>query len=81
MEIFSTFLRDFRRTFNPQTKYPWGGVWSATNFYKKYHILIAAVTDLHIRDINDSNLIDLYALAEMTCERIHSIDLHYGSVE
>ena len=39
------------------------------------------VTDLHIRDINDSNLIDLYALAEMTCERIHSIDLHYGSVE
>lgn len=75
MEIFSTFLRDFRHTFNPQTKYPWGGVWSATNFYKKYHILIAAVTGLHISEINDSNLVDLYSIAEMTYEKIRSIDL------
>lgn len=75
MEIFSGFLRDFRHTFNPQTKYPWGGVWSATNFYKKYHILIAAMTGLHISDINDGNLVDLYALAERTCEIVRSIDL------
>jgi hypothetical protein len=81
MEIFSTFLRDFRHTFNPQTKYPWGGVWSATNFYKKYHILIAAVTGLHISEINDSNLVDLFAIAEMTCEKIRSIDVDHGSVE
>jgi hypothetical protein len=75
MEIFSGFLRDFRHTFNPQTKYPWGGVWSATNFYKKYHIFIAAMTGLHISDINDGNLVDLYALAERTCEIVRSTDL------
>ena len=71
MEIFSAFLRDFRRTFNPQTEHPWGGVWSATNFYKKYHILIAVVTDVHIGEINDGNLVQLYRIAHTCMERIN----------
>jgi hypothetical protein len=70
MEIFSAFLRDFRHTFNPQTERPWAGVWSATNFYEKYHILIAVVTDEHIGEINDGNLVKLYTIARMCAERI-----------
>jgi hypothetical protein len=70
MEIFSAFLRDFRHTFNPQTERPWAGVWSATNFYEKYHILIAVVTDVHLDEINDGNLVELYRIAFACVERI-----------
>jgi hypothetical protein len=70
MEIFSAFLRDFRNTFNPQTERPWAGVWSATNFYEKYHILIAVVTDVHLGEINDGNLVELYRIAFACVERI-----------
>jgi hypothetical protein len=70
MEIFSDFLRDFRHTFNPQTERPWGGVWSATNFYMKYHILIAVVTDRHLDQISDSNMVELYRIAKACVERI-----------
>ena len=70
MEIFSAFLRDFRHTFNPDTERPWAGVWSATNFYEKYHILIAVVTDEHIDEINDGNLVELYRIAKACVERI-----------
>jgi len=57
------FLRDFRHTFNARTEHPWGGVWSATNFYKKYHIMIAAVTGVHLGEINDGNLVELYRIS------------------
>jgi hypothetical protein len=70
MEIFSAFLRDFRHTFNPQTERPWGGVWSAKNFYEKYHVLIAVVTDEHLDEINDSNVTELYRIAKACVERI-----------
>ena len=70
MEIFSAFLRDFRHTFNPETERPWGGVWSATNFYQKYHILIAVVTDEHLDEITDSNVTELYRIAKSCVERI-----------
>ena len=70
MEIFSAFLRDFRHTFNPETERPWGGVWSATNFYEKYHILIAVVTDEHLDEITDSNVTELYRIAKSCVERI-----------
>jgi len=70
MEIFSAFLRDFRHTFNPETERPWGGVWSATNFYQKYHILIAVVTDEHLDEITDSNVTELYRIAKACVERI-----------
>lgn len=72
MEIFSAFLRDFRHTFNPQTERPWGGVWSAKNFYEKYHILIAVVTDEHLDEINESNVTELYRIANACTERINS---------
>jgi hypothetical protein len=70
MEIFSAFLRDFRHTFNPQTERPWGGEWSATNFYEKYHILIAVVTDEHLGEITESNVTELYRIALACAERI-----------
>ena len=70
MEIFSAFLRDFRHTFNPQTERPWAGLWSATNFYEKYHILIAVVTDEHLGEITDSNVVELYRIAKACVERI-----------
>jgi len=70
MEIFSAFLRDFRNTFNPQTERPWAGVWSAKNFYEKYHILIAVVTDEHLDEINESNVTELYRIANACSERI-----------
>ena len=70
MEIFSAFLRDFRHTFNPQTEYPWGGLWSATNFYEKYHILIAVVTDIHLGEITESKITELYRIAHICAERI-----------
>jgi hypothetical protein len=70
MEIFSGFLRDFRHTFNPQTERPWAGVWSATNFYEKYHILIAVVTDEHLDEITESNVAELYRIAHKCAERI-----------
>lgn len=70
MEIFSAFLRDFRHTFNPQTERPWGGVWSAKNFYEKYHVLIAVVTDEHLDEINESNVKELYRIACACSERI-----------
>ena len=70
MEIFSAFLRDFRHTFNPQTERPWGGLWSATNFYEKYHILIAVVTDEHLYEITESNVTELYRIANACAERI-----------
>lgn len=70
MEIFSGFLRDFRNTFNPETERPWGGVWSATNFYEKYHILFAVVTDEHLDEITDSNVTELYRIAKACVERI-----------
>ena len=78
MEIFSAFLRDFRNTFNPQTERPWGGVWSATNFYEKYHILIAVVTDEHLGEINDGNLEQLYRIARTCTERINSKRVLYA---
>ena len=78
MEIFSGFLRDFRNTFNPQTERPWGGVWSATNFYEKYHILIAVVTDEHLGEINDGNLEQLYRIAHTCTERINSKRVLYA---
>jgi hypothetical protein len=70
MEIFSAFLRDFRHTFNPQTERPWAGLWSATNFYEKYHILIAVVTDEHIDEITEANVTELYRIARACSERI-----------
>lgn len=70
MEIFSGFNRDFRHTFNPETQRPWAGVWSATNFYKKYHILIAVVTDEHLEEITESNVTELYRISLMCHERI-----------
>jgi hypothetical protein len=72
MEIFSAFLRDFRHTFNPQTERPWAGVWSAINFYEKYHILIAVVTDIHIGEINEEKLVELYRIARTCVDRINS---------
>lgn len=70
MEIFSGFLRDFRHTFNPQTERPWAGLWSATNFYEKYHILIAVVTDEHLDEITEANVTELYRIARACSERI-----------
>ena len=70
MEIFSAFLRDFRHTFNPHTERPWAGVWSAKNFYEKYHILIAVVADVHLDEINDGNLTELYRISLACTERI-----------
>jgi hypothetical protein len=70
MEIFSAFLRDFRHTFNPETERPWAGEWSAINFYEKYHILIAVVTDVHLGEINDGNLVELYKISFACVERI-----------
>jgi hypothetical protein len=70
MEIFSAFLRDFRHTFNPQTERPWGGLWSASNFYDKYHILIAVVTDEHIDELTEENVAELYKIAHACSERI-----------
>jgi hypothetical protein len=70
MEIFSAFLRDFRHTFNTETERPWEGVWSAINFYEKYHILIAVVTDEHLDKITDSNVTELYRIAKACAERI-----------
>jgi len=70
MEIFSAFLRDFRHTFNPQTERPWAGLWSATNFYQKYHILIAVVTDEHIDEITEANITELYRIARACNDRI-----------
>ena len=70
MEIFSAFLRDFRHTFNPQTERPWGGEWSATNFYEKYHILIAVVTDEHLGKVTETNVTELYRIALACAERI-----------
>ncbi len=70
MEIFSAFLRDFRHTFNTETERPWEGVWSGINFYEKYHILIAVVTDEHIDKITDSNVTELYRIAKACAERI-----------
>jgi hypothetical protein len=70
MEIFSAFLRDFRHTFNPQTERPWKGVWSATNFYQKYHILIAVVTDVHLDEITESNVTELYRISLACADRI-----------
>lgn len=69
-DIFRDILRDFRHTFNPQTKLPYGGVWSAGHFYEKYHLLIALATDVHLSEIGESNLIQLYTLAEQTCEKV-----------
>jgi hypothetical protein len=45
-------------------------VWSAINFYEKYHILIAVVTDEHIDKITDSNVTELYRIAKACAERI-----------
>ena len=70
MEIFSAFLRDFRHTFNPLTERPWGGLWSASNFYDKYHILIAVVTDEHIDELTEANVTELYKIAHACSERI-----------
>ena len=70
MEIFSAFLRDFRHTFNTETERPWEGVWSGINFYEKYHILIAVVTDEHLDKITDSNVTELYRIAKACAERI-----------
>jgi hypothetical protein len=70
MEIFSAFLRDFRHTFNPQTERPCAGVWSATNFYEKYHILIAVVTDVHLGEVTETNVTELYRIARACAERI-----------
>ena len=70
MEIFSAFLRDFRHTFNTETERPWEGVWSGINFYEKYHILIAVVTDVHLDEINDGNLVELYKISFACVERI-----------
>ena len=70
MEIFSEFLRDFRHTFNPQTERPWKGVWSAINFYEKYNILIAVVTDEHLGEITDSNVAELYRISQKCSERV-----------
>lgn len=70
MEIFSGYLRDFKHTFNSETQRPWAGVWSATNFYEKYHILIAVVTDEHLGEINESNVTELYRISLMCHDRI-----------
>ena len=70
MEIFSAFLRDFRHTFNTENERPWAGLWSATNFYEKYHILIAVVTDEHLDEITDSNVTEMYRIAKACAERI-----------
>lgn len=72
MEIFSGFLRDFRHTFNSQTAYPWAGIWAATHFYEKYHLLIAVVTDEHLDEITESNVKELYRIAHLCAERIGS---------
>jgi hypothetical protein len=70
MEIFSAFLRDFRHTFNTENERPWAGLWSATNFYEKYHILIAVVTDEHLDEITETNVTELYRIAHACTERI-----------
>jgi hypothetical protein len=70
MEIFSGFLRDFRHTFNTETERPWAGLWSATNFYEKYHILIAVVTDEHIDEVTETNVTEMYRIARACSERI-----------
>jgi len=70
MEIFSAFLRDFRHTFNTETERPWAGLWSATNFYEKYHILIAVVTDEHIDEVTETNVTEMYRIARACSERI-----------
>ena len=70
MEIFSAFLRDFRHTFNTEIERPWEGVWAARNFYEKYHILIAVVTDEHLNEITVSNVTEIYRIAKACAERI-----------
>jgi hypothetical protein len=70
MEIFSAFLRDFRHTFNTENERPWAGLWSATNFYEKYHILIAVVTDVHLDTITESTVTELYRISKACAERI-----------
>jgi hypothetical protein len=69
-DIFRDILRDFRNTFNSYTKLPWGGLWSAKNFYEKYHLLIAVVNNVHLGEICESNVSELYILAGNTCERV-----------
>ena len=75
-DICRNILRDFRHTFNTQTRLPFGGLWSAGQFYEKYHLLIALVTDTHIGKICESNLVYFYTLAEKTCEKVRSIYTH-----
>ena len=43
---------------------------AAGNFYEKYHLLIALVTDVHISEIGESNLVQLYILSDKTCEKV-----------
>jgi hypothetical protein len=69
-DIYRDILRDFRHTFNSHTKRPWTGVWSAQNFYEKYHLLIAVITDVHLGEICESNLDELYFISEKTYERV-----------
>jgi hypothetical protein len=45
-------------------------LWSATNFYEKYHILIAVVTDVHLDTITESTVTELYRIAKACAERI-----------
>jgi hypothetical protein len=63
------FTRDFRHTFNEETKQPWGGTWSASQFYEKHHLLIAVLTRVHLGQIKESNLIELYKLAKISLEK------------
>jgi hypothetical protein len=45
-------------------------LWSATNFYEKYHILIAVVTDVHLDTITESTVTELYRISKACAERI-----------
>lgn len=60
------FIKDFRNTFNENTEQPWGGVWSASQFYEKHHLFIAVLTHVHLGQVKESNLIELYRLATKT---------------
>ena len=69
-DIFRDILRDYRHTFNASTGRPWAGLWAAKHFYEKYHLLLAVVTNVHLGEICESNLDELYVIAKKTYERV-----------
>ena len=60
------FIKDFKHTFNEETGLPWGGLWSASQFYERHHLFIVVLTHVHLGQVKESNLVELYKLANKT---------------